>query len=180
MSDRGTAGEQLERILYLLPLAAREGGVSLGDAADRLGVSVATIQGDLEAMTARAFYHPAGGADEIQILLEMDRIKVYSHKKFHRPSKLSPREALALAIGLRRSANEARLAGDPPARVEKIRDLALRMEMEVAVSAVGDEAERFAIDEGDNEGAALRVRLTQAAGDGSGVRIRYLKRPSLR
>jgi len=25
MSERGTAGEQLERILYLLPLASREG-----------------------------------------------------------------------------------------------------------------------------------------------------------
>jgi proteasome accessory factor C len=174
MSEQGTAGEQLERILYLLPLASQEGGVPLAEAAERLGVSVETVQRDIEEVTARAFYHPAGGADEIQILLEADRLKIYSHRKFNRPPKLSGREALSLAIGLRAAANEA-CATDAPDRAAEIRDLAHRIEMELAVASADGEDERFEIDEGDDEGAAFRTLLKDAARSHTRCRIRYLK-----
>jgi predicted DNA-binding transcriptional regulator YafY len=170
MSPQGTAGEQLERILYLLPLASREGGVSLTEAAERLGVSVETVQRDIEEVTARAYYHPAGGADEIQILLETDRLKIYSYMKFNRPPKLSGREALSLAIGLRAAANDA--SAD---RAAEIRDLAHRMEIELAVASSGGDEDWFEIDEGDDEGAALRARLKQAVKSRARCRIRYLK-----
>jgi len=170
MTEVGTAGEQLERILYLLPLASREGGVSLTEAARRLGVSVETLQRDLEEITSRAFYHPAGGADEIQILLEANKLKVYSHRKFDRPARLSGREMLSLAVGLRAAAGEA-----APDVSTEIRDLAHRIEIELAVSSAHGEEDRFEIDEGDQEGVALRTLLKNAARSHTRCRILYLK-----
>jgi proteasome accessory factor C len=170
MSELGTAGEQLERILYLLPLASREGGVALTDAAERLGVSVEILQRDLEEVTSRAFYHPAGGADEMQILIESNRLKVYSRNKFDRPTKLSGREMLSLAVGLRAAASEV-----TSERSAEIRDLAHRIEVELAVSAVGGEEDRFEIDDGDHAGSALRALLKEATESRTRCRIRYLK-----
>ncbi|MBT8479302.1 MAG: WYL domain-containing protein, partial [Gemmatimonadetes bacterium] len=170
MSEVGTAGEQLERILYLLPMASRDGGIPLTEAAERLGVSVQTLQRDLEEVTSRAFYHPAGGADEMQILIEANRLKVYAHRKFDRPTKLSGREMLALAIGLRAAAAVAE-----PERSSEIRDLAHRIEMELAVSSTDGEEARLEIDEGDIRGAGLRTLLTEAARSHTRCRIRYLK-----
>jgi len=170
MPDVGTAGEQLERILYLLPLASREGGVPLTEAAERLGVTVDTLQRDLEEITSRAFYHPAGGADEIQILLESNHIKIYSYKKFDRPTRLSGREMLSLAIGLRAAAREA----DTEAAAE-ILELAHRIEMELAVVSARGEDDLFEIDEGDHEGAAIRSLLKDAARSRTRCRLLYLK-----
>lgn len=174
MSETGTAGQQLERILYLLPLAGREGGVGLAEAAERLGVSVSTVQRDIEEMTARAFYHPAGGADEIQILLEADRVRIYSNRKFDRPTKLSGREMLALAVGLRAAAAEA-----PLDAAAGIRDLAHRIEMELAVTSSGGEEERFEIAGGDHQEEGVRSLLRHAVGSGTSCRIRYLKPAAL-
>lgn len=170
MSERGTAGEQLERILYLLPLASREGGVPLTEAAERLGVSVETVQRDLEEVTARAFYHPAGGAEDMQIMLGTNHLKIYSHKKFERPPKLSGREMLSLAIGLRAAAAEASADG-----ATEILDLAHRIELELAVMPADEEADRYVIDEGDDVGAGLRTFLKEAARFRTRCRIRYLK-----
>lgn len=128
------------------------------------------LQRDLEELTSRAFYHPAGGADEIQILLEADNLKVYSYKKFDRPTKLSGREMLALALGLRASAGEA----DTEASGE-ILDLAHRIEMELAVSSARGEDDLFGIDEGDDEGAAIRSLLKDAARSRTRCRLLYLK-----
>jgi len=169
MNERGTAGQQLERILYLLPLASRDGGVPLTEAAERLGVSVETVQRDLEAVTSRAFYHPAGGTDDLQILLEANYLKIYSYKKFDRPPKLSGREMLSLAIGLRAAAAEAATG-----RASEIRDLAHRIEVELAVTSADEEADRFALEEGDGEGAAVRALLKEAARSRIRCRIRYL------
>lgn len=166
----GTAGEQLERILYLLPLASREGGVSLTEAAECLGVTVELLQRDLEEITSRAFYHPAGGADEIQILLESNHLKIYSYKKFDRPTKLSGREMLSLALGLRAAASEAEEEAS-----DEILDLAHRIEMELAVCSARGEEHWFEIDEGDHEGATLRTLLKDAARSHTRCRIRYLK-----
>jgi len=170
MNERGTAGQQLERILYLLPLASRDEGVSLTEAAERLGVSVETVQRDLEEVTSRAFYHPAGGTDDLQILLEANHLKIYSYKKFDRPPKLSGREMLSLAIGLRAAAAEV-----TPGRATEIRDLAHRIEVELAVTSADEEAGQFAIEERDGEGAAVRALLKEAARSRTRCRIRYLK-----
>ncbi len=170
MNEHGTAGQQLERILYLLPLASRDGGVPLTEAAERLGVSVETVQRDLEEVTSRAFYHPAGGTDDLQILLEANHLKIYSYKKFNRPPKLSGREMLSLAIGLRAAAVEA-----DPDRAAEIRDLAYRIEVELAVTSAVEEASQFAIEEGDGEGTAFRALLKEAARSRTRCRIRYLK-----
>jgi len=170
MSEGATAGAQLERILYLLPLAGREGGVSLSDAADTLGISVEMLQRDLEEITSRPFYHPAGGADDMQILLESDHLTIFSHRKFDRPPKLSRREMLALTLALRAAASEA-----APGRAGVLRDLAHRIDMELAVARTDDVADRFSIDEGDEEGAAIRTLLREAARAGSRCHVRYLK-----
>ena len=104
--------------------------VPMGEAAERLGVTVEVLQRDLEEVTSRAFYHPAGGADEIQILLEADNLKIYAYKKFDRPTRLSGREMLSLALGLRAAASEAEAEAS-----EEILNLAHRIEMELAVSS---------------------------------------------
>ena len=77
---------------------------------------------------------------------------------------------LALAIGLRAAAAEAGLEA-----AAEIRDLAHRIEMELAVSATDGEEERFELDEGDEAGAALRSVLKDAARSRTRCRIRYLK-----
>jgi proteasome accessory factor C len=177
MTERATAGERLKRILYLLPLASREGGVPLTEAADRLGVDVATVQGDIEEVTARAFYHPAGGADEMQILLEPDLVKIYSFRKFDRPHRLSGREALALAVGLRAAAREVVDGPDDGDRRQEIRDLARTLETSLAIASQEEaaEEERFEIDYGDEDGASIRRLLKDAARERSRCRITYLK-----
>jgi len=175
MSDGATAGERLERILFLLPFAGRDGGVSLSEAAARLDVRIETIQGDLEEITARAFYHPAGGADDLQILLERDRVKIYSHRKFDRPVKLSWRETLAVAFALRAA---LRALGGEPRTEEELRDLLYRIETQLAAvpeHVEPDEQERFGIDFGDDSGAPLRALLRDAGRERKRCRIRYLK-----
>ena len=175
MTERGTAGERLERILFLLPLAGREGGVSLSEAAERLDVRIETIQGDLEEITARAFYHPAGGADDMQILLETNHVKIYSNRKFDRPVKLSWREALAVAIALRAALRDL---GGEPRTDEELRDLLRRIETQLAVipeQVEPDDDERFEVDFGDDAGAPLRALLRDAGRERNRCRIRYLK-----
>lgn len=58
-----TAGDRLERILYILPAAARANGVALDELAAALDVDPGTVLRDLEQATARAFYHPAGAVE---------------------------------------------------------------------------------------------------------------------
>ena len=112
MPERGTAEERLERILYLLPAAARAGGVPLEELAGRLDVDVRTLLTDVETITERSFYHPPGGsADDLQISLTPSHIQVWTTGSFRRPPKLSLREALALVIGLRMAALERESGG---------------------------------------------------------------------
>jgi proteasome accessory factor C len=107
MAERETAQDQLARILYTLPAAAREGGVALDELARTLGVSVETVQDDITTVTEREFYHPAGSVDAMSIFMEENRIRVMSRQGFDRPVRLSETEALALGLGLRAMASEA-------------------------------------------------------------------------
>jgi len=97
----GTAAERLERILYILPAAHRQGGASLDELARSLGVDRATILSDLEQVTAREFYHPAGTVEAFTATIEADRVTVWTTGGFERPVRLNQREALALQLGLR-------------------------------------------------------------------------------
>lgn len=129
-----TAGAQLERILYILPAAARGDGVDISELADALDVSVQAVLDDLEAVTTRAYYHPAGAVDSFSIFTDGRRVQVDTRHEFDRPVRLTQRETLALGLGLRM------LAADADAeRRRTILELADRLEMELAApDVVGD------------------------------------------
>lgn len=174
MTPRDTADRQLERILYLLPAAAREGGADLAELAGRLGVGPDRVLRDLEEVWSRVFYHPSGGADDIQIAVEADRVRVRAGDEFRRPPKLGLREALALHLGLRMVAAErAGLAEGGVAR-ERILALGRRLERRLATARTDDLRPRYRLDDGA-EGDELRALLFEAARERRAVRIGYLK-----
>jgi predicted DNA-binding transcriptional regulator YafY len=128
MSPRHTAHERLERILYILPAAARQGGATLAELARALETDVATIIADIEHVTAREYYHPGGTVDQLRLVLTGQRVEVHAAAEFRRPVRLNPREALALTLGLRVLAAEAEAA-----RYARIVALAERLETELVV-----------------------------------------------
>jgi hypothetical protein len=60
MAERTTADAQLERLLHILPAAAREEGVRLEQLARALGVKSGEVLEDLEEATARSETHCGG------------------------------------------------------------------------------------------------------------------------
>ena len=52
-----SASEQLERLLYILPAAARTDGAHVDELARALNVDRETVLHDLAQATARAYYH---------------------------------------------------------------------------------------------------------------------------
>lgn len=178
MSERTTAEARLERLLYLLPAAAREDGVALDELAGALGVTPADVLRDLEEATARAYYHPAGSVDAFEILIEGDRVRVWSPAEFRRPVRLSPHETLALGLGLRTLAAET----EEPRRSEVLA-LAERLERELAAPAVAptppgaphggaEETVPYEIELGDD---GFRGAVAEAAQLHRRCRIVYLK-----
>lgn len=172
MAERATSGDQLGRILWLLPAASREGGITLSEAAAELDVPVATVQRDLGDVSARAFYHPAGSADEIQILLESNHLKIFAGNKFTRPCRLTLREALALSIGLRAVAAEAEAAGE---HRDTLLALAARLDAQLAVTPSRDFWPSFSVTDPEGDPAGLRALLREATRDGRRCRILYLR-----
>lgn len=162
----GSAADQLARLLYLLPAAAK-GGLSTREAAARLQVDEATILADLADVTAREFYHPAGGADDLRVEIEAEHIHVRG-EKFLRPPRLNAREALAAHLALRRHA--AGLEGE--ARTHVLR-LAERVGRILASSDPEEDARRIALEE--EEAAGLRSELLEAAREGVRCRMVYLR-----
>src|SRR5687768_16394026 len=102
-----TAEAQLQRILYILPVASRPGGARLADLARALDVDTATVLQDIEAVTARSYYHPAGTVDSFTVMIEGDTVEVHAPAEFQRPVRLDRWETLALGLGLRALAAEA-------------------------------------------------------------------------
>jgi proteasome accessory factor C len=131
MAERSSAEARLERLLYILPAAARAEGVTLDELAGALGVPAAEVMRDLEEATARAYYHPAGSVDAFEIVIDSGRVRVWSPAEFRRPVRLSPHEVLALGLGLRTLAAEA----EAPRRAE-ILALAHRLETELAPASL--------------------------------------------
>lgn len=183
MSTGATAADQLERILYVLPAAAREGGASLEELADRLDVSRERVLGDLQEVTARSFYQRPGEAERLQIAVDGDRVSVWSAGEFRRPVRLSPREALALDLALRaRAAAGADGAasgagtGTGGRGSDRRLELARRLEAELAVASDGDLAERLAVEAqaADDRHDRVLDALFGAARERRACRIRYL------
>lgn len=129
-ADR-TAGGQLERILYILPAAARAEGVPLDVLARALNVDRETVLADIEHVTARAYYHPAGTVDKFSIMIDGRTVRVHAPGEFRRPVRLNDREALALGLGLRTLAADAE-----PVRRREILQLAERLEADLCAPEV--------------------------------------------
>ncbi|MDH3427599.1 MAG: WYL domain-containing protein, partial [Gemmatimonadota bacterium] len=162
MSNRSdSAIAQLTRLLYLIPAASSPEGLSLSEASRRLGVDEETVLADIRDLSAREFYHPAGGAEDLRVEVESDRIRVRSSGKFGRPRRLSPREALATHLALRSQASG--LSGAARDRVLSIAD---RFASGLAAVPVDDLVDRFSVEEsGESAGPALaELRRATAAG----------------
>jgi predicted DNA-binding transcriptional regulator YafY len=170
MSRQGTARDQLQRILFMLPAAGGE-GADLARLAESLGVSEEVVVSDLDEVASRAYYHRAGPADALNVYIEADRVRVRTTGDFRRPPKLDPREALALTMGVRVLASER----DPETRAGLL-DLAERLERDLASVRVEDFRPSLSV-EGDGEGEAdeFRGRLSDAIDTRRVVVFEYLK-----
>jgi predicted DNA-binding transcriptional regulator YafY len=172
--------DQLQRLLYVLPAAARPNGARLDDLARALGVAPSAILADIEQATARAFYHPAGSVDAFNILVDGEYVRVEASREFQRPARLNLREAMALDLGLRVLAAES-----DAARREEILAFAERLRTELAVPEVEMHVIRemgadlapsmlpalqLAVGEDDFRGV-----LTDAIEDGRVCEVSYLK-----
>ena len=72
-----------------------------------LGVDVETVLADIETVTAREYYHPAGSSDSMCIRIEGDCVLLEGPAEFERPVRLNAREALAVHLGLHTLAAES-------------------------------------------------------------------------
>ena len=120
MSPREPAERQLERVLHVLPIAACPDGASLAALAGELGVPEARLLRDIGEVTARADYLEP--PVDIDILVEKDRITVWTTGEFRRPVKLAPREALhelgvRLETGVFGARMEVDLVNDGPVTI---------------------------------------------------------------
>lgn len=170
MVSGGTARDQLQRILYLLQAAAGD-GAEIGALAEALGVSPDVVIGDLDEVAARAYYHRAGPADQLNVFIEPDRVRVSTTGDFRRPTALDPREALTLSLGIRVLAGDRDEAGR-----RGLLDLAERLETDLASVPIDDFQPSYAIEgDADREADAIRGALSDAVDARRVVTFRYLK-----
>jgi predicted DNA-binding transcriptional regulator YafY len=128
---RTTAQQQRERLLYIIPAAARRDGVRVADLAQALDVAPGVVLRDLREATARSFDLPAGAVETFTLFTDGRRVYVNARQDFHRPVRLTQREALALGLGLRALAADAE-----PERRAEILALATRLEQDLAAPDV--------------------------------------------
>lgn len=170
MGERSSALEQLERILYVLPAAERDDGVAIAELCSALGVTPATLMADVDQVGSRLYYFPAAWAEDISIDVDMERIRVRSGGKFARPRRLSPREALALTIGLRRLALES----DGEAR-DRLLDLAASLDRRLSTVPAEDVAPHWSAADSDGSGDGVRAVLRDAVRDHRACAFTYMK-----
>lgn len=125
-----SADDRLQRLLYVLPRAAREDGARIDDLARALDVPPALILADLEEAMTREFYLPAGTVDSFNLSVLDDVVRLYG-SEFNRPVRLSAPEAMALGLGLRVLAAEAEVD-----RRAEILAMAHRLESELIVPEI--------------------------------------------
>ena len=122
---------------------------------------------DVEEITAREYYHPAGSANDIRIGLVEEKVTVWSGGSFQRPVRLTLREAAALHLGFRLLAAER--ADDSVQRV--LKDL----EERIAWAVPKDIDDQVAV-AGDPRGRDMvRALVVRAAKERRRCRIEYLK-----
>ena len=164
------ASRQLERVLYLVPRASGPDGVSIAELAVELGVSRERVLRDIEEVTARDYYHPAGWVADLRISVEEDLVTVWTTGELRRPVRLSPREALALALGLRLLAD-----GTEGDRRDELLTLAGRLDQGLASVPAEPMTAGFALDGGDPHGNGLLALLRNGAVERRRCSLVYLK-----
>jgi proteasome accessory factor C len=164
---REVTSTRLERILLLLPLAAREEGVTLEHLARALECTRHDVVRDLEEIAAREYYHPAGSGDAVQIGLDGERVRIWTTGQFRRPVRLLPREALALGLGLRVLAAEA-----PAEERHRLLEAAAALEVQLAVPPA---AARVIAFEAEARGDELLPVVAGAIRERRRVVLRYVK-----
>lgn len=177
-----TAEAQLERILYVLPAASGDNGASLDVLARALDVSRETIIRDIEQVTTREYYHPAGSTDAFGIFLDGDRVKVTARHEYRRPVRLNAAEALAVDLGLRVLALDA--SAEDAVRIlafgRRIQDELVAPEILPSAFMVGESNVEYDVEEeaevlfdlGDD---ALRGVISDAITAGDACELTYLK-----
>ena len=166
-----TADARLERLLHVLPAACRSEGVALRELADALDTAEDTILEDLEEMTARVFYQPGGWPDDVQILIEADRVRVRHATGFSRPARLTWRETLCLALALRGTVASSHV-GDEAAR----RGLLERAEQHLGRLDDAQTSEvQVAVPDHEPDSAEHRETLLRATRERTPCAILYVK-----
>ena len=94
---------RLRRLLAIIPLIQRRGGIGLKELQDTLGVSKRELQGDLNAIMLCGV-PPYLPNDYISVFIDGDHVTVDYAAHFSRPARLTVGEALALRLALERLA----------------------------------------------------------------------------
>ena len=92
---------RLRRLLSIIPLIQRRGGISLGELQQTLGVSKRELQGDLTAIMLCGV-PPYLPNDYISVFIDGDHVTVDYADHFARPARLTLQEALALRLAIAR------------------------------------------------------------------------------
>lgn len=92
---------RLRRLLAIIPLIQRRGGVTIQELQETLGVSRRELQGDLDAILLCGV-PPYLPNDYISMFVDGDRVTVEYAEHFARPARLTLREALALRLAIER------------------------------------------------------------------------------
>lgn len=123
-----SAGDDVARMLTMVPWFLERPGASVDEAADAFGVPARTIRRDLGHLDFCGLPGLGGGA-LFDVTLEQDRVVVSMADELRRPLRLTPREALRLVLSLqavdeafgdelpalRRAIDKVRRAADLPA-----------------------------------------------------------------
>jgi len=166
-----SALDRLDRILYILPRGAMEGGVELAELAKELEVTIRTILDDIDEVLSRAYYHPALTGSQIRPQIEGTRLRVETTGGFQRPTRLSPQEALAVALALR-----MRMAGEDARALEseRLESLCARMEDVARTDRQGEDATPAVHLEKLDPRDQVEEVLLRGHAEGRACRIRYL------
>jgi proteasome accessory factor C len=164
MPEGRRAADQLERILYILPAASRDGGARLDDLARQLEITREEVMADLTAVTTRAFYHPAGSGSDLQISLSRDHVSIWTTGEFRRPVRLSLAEAVCLGLALRGTRGD----GPPDPSLEGL-------ERSLATADPGELMRDFEAPDLQPPAAGIRDTVIQGLREGTAVRLGYLR-----
>lgn len=169
MAERITAGQQLSRILQLLPQAARKDGATLAELARVTNASEEEVVRDLQEVYTRAFYQPAGSVDDVQITIDATSVSVWTTGEFRRPIRLGPEESIATALALRV------LAAGNADSAEAMLSLADRLESSLLDPRAIGETRHFGVHPEALSAGGLHETLGLGARDRYSCRIEYLK-----